>query len=61
MTAGDHTTTDKDGNTVIVVGDEKTRVRVSKTDIADGEELAGAQLEVIDKDGRTVESWTSAH
>ena len=45
---------------LLLVADALTEVRISKTDIADGEELAGAQLEVIDKDGRTVESWTSA-
>ena len=44
---------------LLLVADALTEVRISKTDIADGEELAGAQLEVIDKDGRTVESWTS--
>ncbi|MBR4163656.1 MAG: hypothetical protein IKR11_09050, partial [Solobacterium sp.] len=36
-----------------------TLVKVSKTDIADGEEIEGAHIQIIDKDGKVVEEWTS--
>ena len=52
-------TTDEDGNTVLLVEDAKTVVKVSKTDIADGEELEGAKIQILDKDGNVVEQWTS--
>ncbi len=38
--------------------DDVTKVEISKTDIA-GEELPGAKLAILDKEGKTVESWTS--
>lgn len=38
--------------------DDVTKVEISKTDIA-GKELPGAKLTILDKDGKTVESWTS--
>ena len=38
--------------------DDVTKVEVSKTDIA-GKELPGAKLSILDKEGKTVESWTS--
>ena len=44
---------------VLLVEDAKTVVKVSKTDIADGKEIAGAQIQIIDKDGNVVEKWTS--
>ena len=38
--------------------DDVTKVEISKTDIA-GKELPGAKLTILDKYGKTVESWTS--
>ncbi|MXP74022.1 peptidase [Lachnospiraceae bacterium WCA-9-b2] len=38
--------------------DDVTKVEISKTDIA-GKVLPGAKLTILDKDGKTVESWTS--
>lgn len=39
--------------------DAPTKVKISKKDITGGDELPGATLEVIDKDGKTVEKWVS--
>ncbi|MBR3158068.1 MAG: Cna B-type domain-containing protein, partial [Atopobiaceae bacterium] len=52
-------TTDGEGNTVLLVEDAKTKVTVSKTDIANGEELEGAQIQIVDSEGKVVEKWTS--
>ena len=38
--------------------DDVTKVQISKTDIS-GKELPGAKLTILDKEGKTVESWTS--
>ena len=38
--------------------DDVTKVQISKTDIS-GKELPGAKLTILDKDGKTVERWTS--
>ena len=52
-------TVNADGSTTRVeMLNELTTVEVSKVDIA-GKEIPGAKLEVIDKDGKTVDSWTS--
>ena len=37
--------------------DDHTKVSVSKTDITDGEEIQGAKLQIIDKDGKVIEEW----
>ena len=50
---------DKNGEQVVLVQDTKTEVKVSKTDIASGDELEGATIQIIDKDGKVVEEWTS--
>ena len=44
---------------VMLVEDAITNVKVSKTDIASGEELEGATIQIIDKDGKVVEEWVS--
>jgi len=44
---------------VLLVEDAKTSIKVKKTDIADGKELAGAKIQIKDKDGKVVEEWTS--
>ena len=36
-----------------------TSVKVSKVDIADGKELEGAHIQILDKDGKVVEEWVS--
>ena len=41
----------EDGNPLIVMVDDTTKVRISKQDITTGEELPGAKLQVIDKNG----------
>ena len=52
-------TVNADGSTTRVeMLNELTTVEVSKVDIA-GKEIPGAKLEVIDKDGKTVDSWIS--
>lgn len=38
---------------------EPTKVKISKTDIS-GNELPGAKLTILDKDGKVVENWTSS-
>ena len=62
-------TVDKDGNVtaggtvveggVILVEDAPTSVKVSKVDIANGKEVAGATIQVLDDKGTEVTSWTS--
>ena len=42
----------------VIMQDDYTKVEISKQDIA-GEELPGAELTVLDKDGKEVESWVS--
>ncbi|MBR6231082.1 MAG: LPXTG cell wall anchor domain-containing protein, partial [Lachnospiraceae bacterium] len=37
----------------------KTKVKVSKVDVADGKEIEGATIQILDKDGNVVEEWTS--
>ena len=59
VTATGTKTTDKDGNTVLLVEDDRTVVKVSKTDIADGKELPGAKIQILDDKGTVVEEWTS--
>lgn len=41
------------------IRNEHTRIVISKVDSATGKELAGAKLEIRDKDGKVIESWTS--
>ena len=50
-------TVTKDG--VMLVEDAKTSVKVNKVDVADGKELEGAKIEIIDKDGKVVDTWIS--
>ena len=38
---------------------EETSFKVSKVDIADGKELGGAHIQILDKDGKVVEEWDS--
>ncbi len=44
----------------IVINNTKTRIAISKVDIAKNEELEGATLQVIDDNGKVVAEWVSA-
>ena len=50
-------TTDKDTQKIVMVD---KLVEITKTDITNGNELEGAELEVIDEDGNVIDKWTSA-
>lgn len=39
--------------------DDITKVEISKTDIATGKELAGATLQIQDKEGKIIEEWVT--
>lgn len=51
----------EDGVEVLLpaIVNEYTKVLISKQDITTGKELPGAKLQIIDADGRVVESWVS--
>ena len=50
----------EDGNPLIVMVDDTTKVKISKRDITTDKELPGATLQIIDEDGNVVEEWVSA-
>jgi len=51
----------KDGTVdKVVMKDKPTVVEISKKDITNEEELPGAKLQIIDKDGNVVEEWISS-
>ena len=39
--------------------DDHTKVSISKTDIADGKEIQGATLQIIDEEGKIFDEWTT--
>ena len=41
------------------VSEQTTRVRISKVDVANGKELKGAHLQILDKDGNVITEWVS--
>lgn len=43
----------------IQMKDDTTKVSITKYDITSGEELPGAALQIIDKDGNVIEEWIS--
>ena len=49
-------TTDKETQKVVMID---KLVEITKTDITNGNELEGAELEVTDEDGNTIDKWTS--
>ena len=49
----------EDGIPCVTMIDNGTIVKISKQDMTNGTELAGAKLQVIDKDGNIVEEWVS--
>lgn len=56
----DSTAISEDGNLLIVMVDDTTKVKISKRDITTDKELPGATLQIIDEDGNVVEEWVSA-
>ena len=44
---------------VVLVEDNMTSVSISKVDITSQKELAGAHIQILDKDGNVVEEWDS--
>ena len=53
-------TVNEDGKVqTVVMKDDTTKVRISKTDITGSKEIGGAKLVVKDKNGEVVDSWTS--
>lgn len=56
----DFTAVSDNGNPLIAMVDDTTKVRISKRDITTGEELPGATLQIIDENGNVVEEWVSA-
>ena len=55
------TTTNSDNilNGVLLLKNAKTHVEISVVDVANGEEIEGATIQVIDPDNKVVEEWTS--
>ncbi|MDO4460392.1 MAG: Cna B-type domain-containing protein, partial [Clostridia bacterium] len=43
----------------ILVEDSKTSVKISKVEVGKSAELPGAELKIVDKDGKEVTKWTS--
>lgn len=53
-------TVSKDGSVDrVVMKDQPTKVQITKKDITNEEELPGAKLQIIDKDGKVIEEWIS--
>ena len=48
-----------DGIPCVTMIDNATIIKISKQDMTTGTELAGATLQVIDKDGNVIEEWVS--
>lgn len=57
----DATAVSENGNPLVVMIDDTTKVQISKQDITTGEELPGATIQIIDKDGNVVEEWLSTN
>ena len=51
----------EDGIPCVTMIDDTTIVKISKQDMTTGTELAGAKLQVIDKDGNVIEEWVSTN
>lgn len=49
----------EDGIPLVTMVDDATLVKISKQDLTTGTELAGATLQVIDKNGKIIEEWIS--
>lgn len=55
----DATAVSENGNPLIVMVDDTTKVKISKRDITTDKELAGATLQIIDEDGNVTTEWVS--
>ena len=44
---------------ILLIEDAKTHIEVSKVDVANGEELEGAHIQIIDSEGNVVDEWDS--
>ncbi|MCF0114244.1 MAG: Cna B-type domain-containing protein, partial [Erysipelotrichaceae bacterium] len=49
----------KSSDGTLLVEDDKTSVKVSKVDVNNGKEVAGAHIQIIDKNSKVVEEWDS--
>jgi len=63
VVANDVTFTVSDNGEIdkVTMYDDTTKVKISKRDITNDEELAGATLQIIDKDGNVVKEWVSTN
>ena len=43
----------------LLIEDSLSKIRVSKVDIADGKELAGAKIQILNKEEYVIDQWTS--
>ena len=57
----DATATTEEGHPLIVMVDDTTKVEISKRDITNDNELAGATLKIIDENGEVIEEWVSTN
>ncbi len=55
------TATSENGNPLIVMVDDTTKVEISKQDFTNGKELPGATLQIIDENGNIIEEWVSTN
>ena len=49
----------EDVNGQVIMKDDVTKVTISKQSVTGSEEVPGATLQILDKDGKVVEEWTS--
>lgn len=57
----DATASTEDGHPLVVMVDDTTKVEISKRDITNDNELAGATLQIIDENGEVIEDWVSTN
>ena len=55
----DNTTTTVSDNGTLLVEDSRTSIKISKVDVADGKELEGAHIQLLDEDENIIEQWDS--
>jgi uncharacterized surface anchored protein len=55
------TATSENGNPLVVMVDDTTKVQISKRDITTDKELPGATLQIIDENGNVIEEWISSN
>lgn len=57
----DSTAVSENGNPLIIMVDDTTKVLISKRDITTDKELVGATLQIIDENGNVVDEWISTN